>query len=155
MHCPKCNFHDTKVVDSRASKGGFCIRRRRQCLNCFHRFTTEEGIQEEDFFVIKRDGRRELFDHHKLFKGICKATEKRPIEHQQILNAVQQIKYALQSNYDSEVPSLAVGEEVMKKLKELDQIAYVRFASVYKDFHDISQLAQEINSLKNSINERE
>lgn len=147
MRCPKCLFEETKVLDSRPGKGNTSIRRRRQCLNCTHRFSTVEEILKEDLVVTKRDGRREDFDCSKLIRGVQKAAEKRPISPDTLENLVQQVTLTIQSQYDSEVPSKAIGEEVIKQLKQIDQIAYVRFASVYKDFRDISELAEEINSL--------
>ena len=149
MRCPKCSFQDTKVIDTRAGKHGALIRRRRACLDCSHRFSTIEEALREDLVVIKRDGSREDFDSRKLHGGIKRATEKRPIESSKVEDIVLQITTAIQLEHDSEVPSSVIGEHVMEHLKKLDQIAYVRFASVYKDFHDISQLAQEIKSLRN------
>ena len=149
MRCPKCSNQDTKVIDSRAGKNTASIRRRRECLECNHRFTTIEEILREDLAVVKRDGTREDFDPSKILKGISKATEKRPISPDEIENLVQAIMTSLQAKYESEVPSKAVGEEIINKLKSIDQIAYVRFASVYKDFRDISELKKEIESLKN------
>jgi transcriptional repressor NrdR len=148
MRCPKCNFHDSKVVDSRPGKNEASIRRRRECLKCGHRFSTVEEVLKEDLVIIKRDGSREEFDRTKIFRGISKAFEKRPMGLDQIESLVQEITAAVQTKFDSEVSSKQIGEEIMERLKRLDQIAYVRFASVYKDFHDISQLAQEIKSLK-------
>jgi len=147
MRCPKCSSADSKVVDTRAGKNESSIRRRRECLNCSHRFSTVEEILKEDFAVKKRDGRREEYDRSKIAKGISKALEKRPVTVNQIEDMVHQVTVNLQNKYDNEVPSNAIGEEIMNQLKTLDQIAYVRFASVYKDFHDISQLAHEIKSL--------
>lgn len=148
MRCPKCTFSDSKVVDSRPGKNEASIRRRRECLKCGHRFSTVEEVLREDLVVIKRSGSREEFDRTKIFKGISKALEKRPIGVDEIEALVQEITVVIQNKFDAEVPSKKIGEEVMERLKTLDQIAYVRFASVYKDFHDISQLAQEIKALK-------
>lgn len=148
MRCPKCDSEDIKVLDTRPGKNESSIRRRRQCINCTHKFSTVEEILREDLIVIKRDGSHEEFDRSKLLRGILKATEKRPINARFIENLVQQVILSIQSKYDTEVPSHVVGEEIMSRLKKLDQIAYVRFASVYKDFHDISQLAQEIHALR-------
>lgn len=147
MRCPKCSFQDTKVLDTRAGKNGASIRRRRECLACSHRFSTIEETLREDLVVIKRDGSREEFDSAKLLGGIKRAIEKRPIESDKVEDIVLQITTALQLEHETEIPSSVIGEHVMEQLKKLDQIAYVRFASVYKDFHDISQLAQEIKSL--------
>lgn len=148
MRCPKCNFHDSKVVDTRPGKNDASIRRRRECLKCTHRFSTVEEVLKEDLVIIKRDGSREEFDRIKIFRGISKAFEKRPTGLDQIEALVHEVTVAVQNKFDSEVSSKQVGEEIMERLKRLDQIAYVRFASVYKDFHDISQLAQEIKALK-------
>ena len=148
MRCPKCNYQDTKVIDSRPGKNETSIRRRRECLKCTHRFSTVEEVIREDLYIIKRDGTREEFDRGKVFRGISKALEKRPIGLEQIESLVQDVTLTIQNKFDSEVPSKMVGEEIMNRLKTIDQIAYVRFASVYKDFHDVSQLAQEIRTLK-------
>lgn len=147
MRCPKCGCEEIKVVDTRAGKNKTSIRRRRECLDCNHRFSTIEEIQKEDLVVIKRDGRREEFDRMKLLKGLTKALEKRPVDSEQIESIVQKAVHELQNKYDTEIPSGVIGETIMKHLKALDQIAYVRFASVYKEFHDISQIAQEIKDL--------
>ncbi len=148
MRCSKCNFHDSKVVDSRPGKNETSIRRRRECLKCGHRFTTVEEVLREDLVVIKRNGNREDFDSTKILKGVKKALEKRPFGIDQIEALVQEVSMSIQNKFDGEVSSRKIGEEIMDRLKILDQIAYVRFASVYKDFHDISQLAQEIKALK-------
>lgn len=150
MRCPKCNFQDSKVADSRPGKNEASIRRRRECLKCSHRFTTIEEVLREDLAIIKRDGSREEFDRTKIFRGISRALEKRPFSLEEIESLVHEITIIIQSKFDSEVSSEQIGEEIMERLKKLDQIAYVRFASVYKDFHDISQLAQEIKALKQS-----
>lgn len=149
MRCPKCIFQDSKVVDTRPGKNGASVRRRRECLKCGHRFSTVEEVLREDLVIIKRDGSREEFDRTKIFRGISRAFEKRPLGHDQIEALVHEVSTAIQSKFDIEVSSQQIGEEIMERLKLLDQIAYVRFASVYKDFHDISQLAQEIKALKN------
>lgn len=148
MQCPKCQTKDTRVVDSRMSRNGLAIRRRRQCTKCDHRFTTIEEILREDLVVIKRDGRREEFDRTKILSGLKRACEKRPIDVEQIEMVVSDIIMKLESEFDSEIPSQVIGAMIMERLKGIDQIAYVRFASVYKDFRDISELAQEISSLK-------
>lgn len=148
MRCPKCSNQDSKVIDSRAGKNSVSIRRRRECLECNHRFTTVEEILREDLTVVKRDGTRVEFDSSKILKGVRKATEKRPIPLDDIENLVQSVCASLQEKFDSEIPSKAIGEEIIDKLKSIDQIAYVRFASVYKDFRDISELKKEIDSLK-------
>lgn len=148
MRCLKCHCEDTKVIDSRPGKDNTSIRRRRTCANCGHRFSTVEEIIREDLIVIKRDGRREDFDISKLIKGVQKATEKRPVSEESIELLVQQVVAQLQRDCDSEVSSAAIGEAIIEHLKQLDKIAYVRFASVYKDFRDIDEFAQAIKSLK-------
>jgi len=151
MNCPKCGHEDSKVLDTRTGRENRSIRRRRQCLNCGHRFTTLEEIVREGFLVIKKDGRREEFDHAKILNSLRKATEKRPIEAERLELLVTEVTDALEKEYDVEVPSRAVGELIMARLKQIDQIAYVRFACVYKDFKDISALAEEIKALKTAL----
>jgi transcriptional repressor NrdR len=150
MHCPKCGHSDTKVIDTRLGKNNLSVRRRRQCqrAGCACRFTTVEEILREDLYVLKRDGRRVPFDRDKVVAGIRKATEKRGIEAEQIEMLLADLYAELERKYDTEVSSRAIGEMIMKRLKEVDQIAYVRFASVYKDFRDIDELAVEIDALK-------
>src|SRR5690606_21736648 len=131
MQCPKCQTKDTRVVDSRMSRNGLAIRRRRQCTKCDHRFTTIEEILREDLVVIKRDGRREEFDRTKILSGLKRACEKRPIDVEQIEMVVSDIIVQLESEFDSEIPSSVIGGMIMERLKVIDQIAYVRFASVY------------------------
>jgi len=148
MHCPKCGHQDTKVVDTRLAKNNMAVRRRRNCSSCGYRFTTVEEILREDRVVVKRDGSREDFDKDKLLSGLRKATEKRPIEAEQITMLIADVLAEIERDYDTEIPSIKLGEMVMSRLKMIDQIAYVRFASVYKEFRDISELADEINSLR-------
>lgn len=148
MQCPRCSHVDTKVLDTRTGRSNRSIRRRRQCLKCGHRFTTVEEILREGLVVIKRDGRREDFDHSKLLSGLRKATEKRPIQAEQIEILMAEITDALERDYDTEIPSQAIGEHIMARLRYIDKIAYVRYASVYKDFRDIDELAKEVNLLK-------
>jgi transcriptional repressor NrdR len=148
MNCPKCGHEDTKVLDTRAGRNNRFIRRRRQCLDCGHRFTTIEEIVREGFLVIKKDGRREEFDHAKILSSLRKATEKRPIEAERLELLVTEVTETIEREYDAEVPSRAIGEHIMARLKEIDQIAYVRFACVYKDFKDLTELADEIRALK-------
>ncbi|MGE9294785.1 MAG: transcriptional regulator NrdR [Puniceicoccales bacterium] len=148
MQCPKCSHADTKVLDTRLGKNNLSIRRRRQCLGCGYRFTTIEEILREGLVVIKRNGAREDFDRDKMMAGIRRAAEKRPIQAEQIEMMLVEIVDVLERQHDSEIPTQSIGEEIMKRLKDIDQIAYVRFASVYKDFRDIAELAQEISELK-------
>lgn len=150
MQCPKCGTNDTRVIDSRVSSSGLSIRRRRACQKCSYRFSTTEEIISEDLYVIKNDGRREAFDRNKLVNGIRRATEKRPVEGEQIEMLIADVLADLESEFDTEIPSRAIGERVMSRLKAIDQIAYVRFASVYKQFRDIDELVKEIDGLQNS-----
>lgn len=150
MRCPKCASLETKVLDTRTGKNETSIRRRRECLSCEYRFTTIEEVLRADLQVVKRDGRREDFDRNKMLGGLRKAIEKRPIEVMQIEMLIADIMATLEKEYDQEIPSQAVGELIMQRLKHLDQIAYVRYASVYKDFRDLTELAQEILDLKAS-----
>lgn len=147
MHCPKCSATDTRVIDSRVGKNGRTIRRRRQCTECDYRFNTIEEILREDLVVIKSDGRREEFDRNKILTGIRRACEKRPIDLEQIDMLISDVLLDLENRYEYEIPSKSIGESIMDKLKNIDQIAYVRFASVYKDFRDISEMAEEISQL--------
>ena len=148
MQCPKCGTKDTRVIDSRVSSSGLSIRRRRCCQNCEYRFSTTEEIISEDLYVIKNDGRREAFDRGKLVSGIQRAIEKRPVDGEQVEMLIADVLTDLENEFDAEIPSRAIGERVMARLKAIDQIAYVRFASVYKQFRDIDELAKEIDGLQ-------
>jgi len=145
MKCPYCGFQDSKVVDSRGVDDG--IRRRRQCLHCDARFTTYERFHADSFMVIKKDGRREEFSRDKLTSGIRKACAKRPVSNDDIERVVDEIEGALHQLGRVEVPSSTVGELVIKHLKELDRIAYIRFASVYREFTDIESFRRELDAL--------
>ena len=147
MKCVYCGSMDSKVIDSRISDDGTSIRRRRECLECGRRFTTYETVERIPVFVIKKDGNRELFDINKLRSGIMKACEKRPVTFESINNLVTEIEKTVYSLGSNEVSSDRIGDEVMKGLKELDQVAYVRFASVYKEFKDIDTFLSEIESI--------
>jgi len=136
------------VIDSRIARDGLSIRRRRECQKCGHRFTTVEEIVREDLSVRKRDGRMEVFDRRKVTAGLRRACEKRPVPMEQIEMIVNEIVIELESSYDQEVPSKKIGEMVMDRLKGIDQIAYVRFASVYRDFRDIADMENMIRDLK-------
>jgi len=149
MLCPKCRHTDDKVIDSRMSRDGAVIRRRRECLGCGHRFTTYEETERATLLVVKRDGRREEFDRRKLTAGFLKACEKRPVSVEQIDRTVEAIVEELGNKYDREVPATAIGEAVMKHLSELDEVAYVRFASVYRQFRDINEFVHTIQELSN------
>lgn len=148
MRCPRCSTRETRVIDSRIAKNGLSIRRRRQCVDCDYRFTTIEELLREGIIVVKRDGRREEFDRNKVLSGISRACEKRPIDLEQIDMLITDVMVELENEFDQEIPSRAIGERVMGKFKQIDEIAYVRFASVYKDFRDISELEQEIADLR-------
>jgi transcriptional repressor NrdR len=145
VNCPYCGYHDSKVIDSRDVNDG--IRRRRQCLQCDLRFTTYERLQRASLFVIKKDGRREDFNREKLLRGIRKACEKRPLPSGTVDRLVDDIEAELFQMGRTEINSAAVGDIVMAKLKKLDHIAYIRFASVYREFADITMLKEEVDSL--------
>ncbi|MDD2479145.1 MAG: transcriptional regulator NrdR [Victivallaceae bacterium] len=153
MRCPKCQFQDDKVIDSRAVKDGSGVRRRRECLNCGHRFSTYEGIIYSELKVIKKDGIIEDFDRDKLRRGIENACYKRPVLSEAIDRAVDEITIAIQRGYDREIPSSELGRLVMEALLKLDKVAYVRFASVYRDFQAVDsfrEIIQEIDSAEKS-----
>ena len=147
MRCPRCSFMEDKVIDSRTARNGDVIRRRRMCAQCGHRFTTYEEIIKPKLRVIKQDGRHEDFDRSKLINGIERACEKRPVSAEQIEALVDGIITDLESEYDREAPSSVIGKKVMERLKDLDEVAYVRFASVYRQFTDVSQFLNAIKSL--------
>ncbi|MDP8229828.1 MAG: transcriptional regulator NrdR [Candidatus Gorgyraea atricola] len=147
MKCPFCGHKEDKVIDSRSSEEGRSIRRRRECLKCKRRFTTYENIEETSLMVIKKDGRREPFDRKKVLAGLKKACEKRPISMQQLEDLAEKIEYTLQSKFEKEVDASQVGELLMEELYKLDEVAYVRFASVYRQFKDINQFMKELKGL--------
>ena len=147
MRCPKCTSIEDKVIDSRISKEGSTIRRRRECMECGNRFTTTEMLVREDLVVIKRDGRREDFDREKLVRATRAACHKRPVDVEQITMLVEDVIYILEAQFESEIPSRAIGDAVMERLRRIDQVAYVRFASIYKQFRDVAEFMQEINAL--------
>jgi transcriptional repressor NrdR len=148
MRCPKCGCQDDKVIDSRGSREGSTIRRRRECLKCNHRFTTYEEIEHEGLMVIKRDGRREEFSKEKLHSGVKKACQKRPISPQAIEDLVEKIVDEITDRYEGEVPGMAIGERVMEGLRELDHVAYVRFASVYRRFQEAEDFLNAVKKLE-------
>jgi transcriptional repressor NrdR len=148
MRCPKCGKQDDKVIDSRASREGSTIRRRRQCLQCSHRFTTYEEIEHEGFMVVKRDGRREEFSREKLLSGLKKACQKRPISPKAIEEVVESIVDDITDKYDREIPGTEIGARVMEALRKLDKVAYVRFASVYRRFEEATEFVSEVNKLE-------
>lgn len=147
MNCPFCGHLEDKVVDSRESKEGAAIRRRRQCLGCDRRFTTYERIDEVPYMVIKKDGRREKFDRQKVLSGLLKACEKRPIGMGRLSELVNQVEAKVTDSADREIPATEIGEFLMSSLKDLDKIAYVRFASVYRDFQDEKAFFDELKNL--------
>ncbi len=149
MKCPYCEFEESKVVDSRPTDEGEAIRRRRECLKCGKRFTTYEKIENIPLMVVKKDGSRQMFDSQKLLNGIMRACEKRPVPTSEMEKIVVDIEAAMQNELQREVSTETIGEMVMEKLKELDEVAYVRFASVYRQFKDINTFVEEVNKLLN------
>lgn len=147
MKCPFCNQLDDKVIDSRTAREGEVIRRRRECLGCKRRFTTYERIEENLPMVVKKDNRREVFDRMKIMAGLKKACEKRPVSSAALDAAVDRIEKRIQDMGESEITGRTIGEEVMRELHQLDQVAYVRFASVYREFKDIDQFMETIKAL--------
>ena len=147
MKCPFCNYEESKVIDSRPTDEGEKIRRRRECISCSKRFTTYEIIESVPIIVVKKDKSRQAFDRVKLFNGMLRACEKRPVSIEQIDRTVSEIEAELQNSLDREVTSVHIGELVMDKLKNLDEVAYVRFASVYRQFKDINTFMDELAKL--------
>jgi transcriptional repressor NrdR len=147
MTCPFCRHRQDRVIDSRESKEGDLIRRRRECLKCLRRFTTYERSDEIPYMVVKRDGRRERFDRQKVLEGLLRACEKRPVPMAKLAEVVDAVESALAENPDREVSTSAIGEMVLERLKKLDKIAYVRFASVYRDFQDAESFLVELKDL--------
>ena len=147
MRCPFCEAADTRVIDSRPTEDGHAIRRRRECDVCGKRFTTYEKVEEITFMVVKKDGSRQAFDRAKLLNGMLRACEKRPVSMSDLETAVDEIEQTVQNSLEREVSTERIGELVMEKLKDLDDVAYVRFASVYRQFKDINTFMQELNKL--------
>ncbi|MFQ6083535.1 MAG: transcriptional regulator NrdR [Candidatus Aminicenantia bacterium] len=147
MKCPYCECLENRVIDSRESKDGLTIRRRRKCLDCGKRFTTYERIEEIPYMVIKKDGRRELFDRNKLLHGLLKACEKRPVPVKTLEKIADEVEFILQEKPEKEISTSEIGQVLMKKLKELDKVAYVRFASVYREFKDVIEFKKELENL--------
>ncbi len=147
MKCPYCGFEESKVIDSRSADDGERIRRRRECLKCGKRFTTHEVIETVPIIVVKRDKSREVFDRNKLTAGILRACEKRPVSLKQIEGMVDRIEAKLQSMLDREITTMQIGELAMEELKSVDEVSYVRFASVYRQFKDINTFLEELNKL--------
>jgi transcriptional repressor NrdR len=150
MKCPYCGNLGDKVVDSRESKEGDVIRRRRQCLNCSKRFTSRERIEDIEYRVVKKDGNREAFQRQKLIAGLLTACEKRPVSVQQLEAIADRIEAELQERPEREMTTEEIGARLMQELKQLDQIAYVRFASVYRQFRDVGQFSREVDELQKS-----
>ncbi|NLA84517.1 MAG: transcriptional regulator NrdR [Clostridiales bacterium] len=147
MRCPFCSYMDSRVLDSRPTEEGYSIRRRRECIKCEKRFTTYEKIEYMPLLVVKKDGRREEFDSNKILSGMLRACEKRPIPIQDLEEIVRDIEKQLYNSLEREVTSQQIGEMVMERLRVLDEVAYVRFASVYRQFKDINTFMEELNKL--------
>ena len=147
MRCPFCQHMDDRVIDSRLSKDGDIIRRRRECAHCQRRFTTYERVEETLPLIIKKDGRREIFDRNKILAGLHRACEKRPISVEVLEKLVERIEQRLQEMGDREIHSRVIGEQIMRELQSLDEVAYVRFASVYRRFRDVNQFLSEVEGL--------
>jgi transcriptional repressor NrdR len=147
MKCPQCGFEEDKVVDSRTTKEGEAIRRRRECLKCSFRFTTYEYIERAPLMVVKKDGRREQYSREKLLGGLVKACEKRPVSREQLEKVVDDIEATMFARFRNEVKSAEIGNLVIERLQSLDEVAYVRFASVYRQFKDINQFMSEVRAL--------
>ena len=147
MKCPFCGFEDSKVIDSRPTDEGTIIRRRRECIECGKRFTTYEKVENIPLRVVKKDGSREMYDAEKLLNGLVKACEKRPVTFDQLKAISDKIENDAYSTLDKEISTVEIGEKVMDALKEIDDVAYVRFASVYRQFKDINTFVKELNSL--------
>ena len=148
MKCPYCGYSESKVIDSRPTDEGERIRRRRECLNCAKRFTTYEVIETVPVVVVKKDKSREAFDRNKLLNGLLRACEKRPVPLETLVRIVDEIETLLQNSLDREVPSTLIGTYAMDKLKKVDEVAYVRFASVYREFKDINTFMDELNKIQ-------
>ena len=148
MRCPKCGVLDDKVVDSRSVREGFGVRRRRECLGCHHRFSTYESVILNDLMVIKRNGVRQEFDIDKIRRGVELACRKLSVSAEDIDHLVEELSLALQRDFDKEVPAAEIGNRVMKALRELDSVAYVRFASIYRNFKDVDEFIEEIRALR-------
>lgn len=147
MKCPFCDHAESKVIDSRESKSGMSIRRRRECLSCSRRFTTYEKIEEIPYMVVKKDGKRQRFDRQKLLQGMLKACEKRPVAVARLEEVADEIETILQDSPEKEIETAQIGSLVMERLKKLDKVSYVRFASVYREFKDVLEFKEELESL--------
>lgn len=147
MKCPYCGYKEDKVIDSRSSSEGNSVRRRRECLKCERRFTTYEYIEQIPLLVVKKDSRRESFDRNKILSGIVKACEKRPVSREKMEDMVTSIERIVMRKYEKEIPSTVIGELIMEKLFAIDDVAYVRFASVYRQFKDVNQFMNELKEI--------
>ncbi len=147
MRCPYCGYNEDKVIDSRETQDATSIRRRRECLNCGRRYTTYEYVEKTPLMVIKKDGRREAFQREKILNGLLRACHKRPISIETLEKVVSEIEKEIQKKFDREVESRYIGELVMEKLSQLDDVAYVRFASVYRQFKDVNQFLRELREI--------
>lgn len=154
VKCPFCKADDNKVIDSRASADGFAIRRRRECLACSRRYTTYERIEESPIRVVKKDGAREPFERRKILSGLIKACEKRPVSFDVLDEITNRIEHQVSEQFDREVPGKFIGRLVMRELKKVDQVAYVRFASVYRDFKDIAEFMDEIQPMLDATSKK-
>ena len=150
MKCPFCDFVDTKVIDSRPTEDNEAIRRRRECLNCNKRFTTYERYENQTLVVIKKDGTRQSYDRSKILQGMIKSAEKRPVTVEVLEDAVDEIERDLNHLNQKEISSVKIGDMVMDKLKEIDQVTYIRFASVYREFADVDSFKEELDNLKDN-----
>ena len=149
MKCSFCGYNEDKVIDPREAADGAAIRRRRECLKCHRRFTTYERLEERALLVVKRDGRRETFDRKKILNGVLKACEKRPVALEKVEGLVEELEREIAQEFEREVPAVEIGERLMRRLHELDEVAYVRFASVYRSFKDLNQVMRELRDLLN------
>ncbi|MCY0878835.1 MAG: transcriptional regulator NrdR [Firmicutes bacterium] len=154
MRCPFCHYEDSKVLDSRPTEDGRAIRRRRECLRCHRRFTSYERVEEVPIWVVKKDGRREAFERRKILKGLLTACEKRPVSLESLEAVVDRVERKIRDQAQGEVPTRLIGDFVMQELRELDEVAYVRFASVYRQFTDIQGFRQELERLIESHHEK-
>ena len=150
MKCPFCGEIDSKVLDSRSTDNGVSIRRRRECLSCGKRFTSYEKVEEMPIMVIKKDGSRQSFNRNKVINGLLRACEKRPVSMDTIDNIVYELETSIYNSLEREITSVEIGEKVLQKLKKIDDVAFIRFASVYRDFKDIKTFSDEIKKLMNS-----
>jgi transcriptional repressor NrdR len=147
VRCPACGHEEDKVVDSRATKENSAVRRRRECLECGHRFTTYEYIEHRPVMVVKKDGKREHYSREKVLNGLLRACEKRPVSMESLEKLIDEVERSVSNRVRDEIPTKEIGKEIMKRLAAIDQVAYVRFASVYREFKDVSQFMSELRKL--------